>query len=145
MNRNLSYKDINSALEGINTEEKLSRYLEELKKSGCNETFSEFFLKVLVNKSMPKSDVISRSLIDRVYAYQILSGSRNAGRDKIITLCIAANFDIEDTQCALATAKTGILYPKNSRDSIILYAVMNKLNVIETNNLLLKFEESILE
>lgn len=48
----------------------------------------------------------------------------------------------DETQRLLYYANAGILYVRNSLDSVILYALENKLSVIETNHLLDKLGET---
>jgi len=49
--------------------------------------------------------------------------------------------DLTDTQRALNCAATGQLYPKNKRDSVLLFAIRKNLSVMETNDLLYDMEE----
>lgn len=98
--------------------------------------FSDFFCNYLQNHNLLESDVIRTSLIQRNYAYQILNGTKNPGRDKVIALCLAAEMDYDDTQRALALADLGKLYPRRKKDSIIIFALKHHLNVQQTNELL---------
>lgn len=75
-------------------------------------------------------------MLPRTYAYQILNGTKNPGRDKILALCIAAGVDYEETQRALALSNMGKLYPRRREDSIIIFALEQKLSVLQTNELL---------
>ena len=71
--------------------------------------------------------MIRASLIQRNYAYQILNGTKNPGRDKVLALCIAAHMNYEETQRALALADLGKLYPRRKKDSIIIFALKQKI------------------
>ena len=75
-------------------------------------------------------------LLPRTYAYQILRGPKNPGREKVLALCLAAKMDYEETQRALALADAGKLYSRRKEDSIIIFALEQKLSVLQTNELL---------
>ena len=79
------------------------------------------------------------------YAYQILNGSKNPGRDKTLAICLAAGMDYEETQRALALSDSGKLYPRKKRDSIIIFALHKRLSVQQTNELLYAEGEMPLE
>ena len=138
-------QELLGSLKSLDKEKELQRYLDNLQTNGYPATFAGYYDYMLKKKDLVKKDVVAASLLDRVYAYQIISGIRNAGRDKIFALCLAAGFNLEETQRALEIAKEGVLYAKNSRDSIIIYAINNKIDVMHTNFLLEKYKEKILE
>ena len=69
-------------------------------------------------------------------AYQILNGSKNPGREKVLALCIAAGMNYEETQRALTLANLGKLYPRRKEDSIVIFALEHKLSILQTNELL---------
>lgn len=110
-----------------------------------NLTFETYMNNMFIIKSLDKSEVISASGLSRTYGYQLLQGARNPGRDKIICLCLGAKFDFLETQKALTVAKEGVLYSRNRRDAIIIFAIENNYSVIDTNELLLEMEEPWLE
>jgi hypothetical protein len=45
-----------------------------------------------------------------------------------------------ETQRALEISHAGILYPKDERDSVLIYAVEHSLNIRDTNVLLSKYK-----
>ena len=77
-----------------------------------------------------------KSGIDRTYIYQIMDGSKNPGRDKIIAIAIACEMTLAECQRALEISQEGILYAKSRRDSLIIYAINKKLTIMELNALL---------
>ncbi|MCR4557028.1 MAG: helix-turn-helix transcriptional regulator, partial [Saccharofermentans sp.] len=96
----------------------------------------------LAEKGMSTADMQKKSGIDRTYIYQIMDGSKNPGRDKIIAMAVACKMTLPECQRALEIAQEGILYAKNRRDSLIIYAIGKKMNIAEINGLLdeYKFE-----
>ena len=92
-----------------------------------NMDFSSYFLAKLSEMGITRSDVIENSGLEVHYAYQILSGKKHPGRDKILCLCIGAGFSVEETNRALERASTGSLYPKRFRDAIIMISLNQKI------------------
>lgn len=89
-------------------------------------------------KKLKKSSVIERAQLSKVYGYEILSGrsKKRVSRDRVIQLCFGLMLDKDESQRLLKESGYGPLYPRNTRDSIILYSIMNGRSVIETNETL---------
>lgn len=101
--------------------------------------------RLLQEKNLNKAAVIKNSLINSNYAYHIFSGKKNnPSRDKIISLSIAMKLSFDETQYLLRYSGAGSLYPRNSRDALIISAVEQKLTVSDTNLLLEQFGEQVL-
>ncbi|MCH4071569.1 XRE family transcriptional regulator [Pseudoramibacter sp.] len=101
--------------------------------------FAEYFNQLPKVQVLSKKDLIQKSGLDRTYAYHILNGTKQPSRDKIIALALAAGLDLTETQRALELTHEGILYAKNRRDAVLIYAVKNQLSVMEANDLLHHF------
>ena len=136
--------DLLSDVPVIRNERALSSYLEQLAKDPIERSFPEYYKNRLDEKGIIKSSAIAASFIDKIYAYQILSGKKNGGREKILSLCIGAGLSLDETQMALTLSKNGVLYSKDPRDSIIIYAICHGLSIPSTNGLLEKYNEAIL-
>ena len=54
------------------------------------------------------------------------------------------NLNLDETQYLLRYAGEGSLYPRNSRDALIISAIEQGLTVTVTNLLLTEFNESVL-
>lgn len=113
--------------------------------------FDEFdsrdYLNRLLNmKNLQPTDIIRRSGLERSYVYHILNGERkNPSQGKVIALCIAFELTVEQTQRLLRSWKLLVLYPRNQRDSIILYGISRKMSVMEINEHLLNLNFELLE
>ena len=104
------------------------------------------YLNELIKKSnLSKADVIKKSGIDRVYGYQILNGTKTPSRGKLIQFAFGLQLDFESVQKLLKYNGFAPLYAQNRRDSIIIFALKEKLSVIELNILLDEKGEEILE
>lgn len=123
----------------------LNKYTDQLSQHSGYSSFSEYFCTYLRAHNIVESELIRDSLIQRNYAYQILSGTKNPGRDKVLALCIAAKMNYEETQRALVLADLGKLYPRRKKDSIIIFALEHQLDVQQTNELLFEEGEAPLE
>lgn len=99
-----------------------------------SEKVSKMLEDILAEKGLVKSEVIARSEISQVYAYQIFSGVKESPtRDKILALLIAMGLDLDKVQSFLKLSGYPFLYAKNKRDSIIIFCIEKHKNVIETN------------
>ena len=141
----LTTDELLKILHSTHTISELNKYTENLSEQKDNLSLSEYFSTYLRLHDIQESDLIRSSQIQRNYAYQILSGAKNPGRDKVLALCLAAQMNYEETQRALMLADLGKLYPRRKRDSIIIFALNQKLSVQQTNELLYEENENILE
>lgn len=119
----------------------LSNYLDEIK-SDIPNSLPDYLRKTIKDKNLSTSEVIKRSRIERTYCYQILNGRKRPGRDKLVALALAMNLSFEETQQLLSVANLGILYARSKRDSILIYAINNKMSVLDTNFLLTQYSET---
>ena len=123
----------------------LNKYTDNLSEQKEHLTLSEYFTTHLRLHNIAESDLIRSSQIQRNYAYQILSGAKNPRRDKVLALCLAAQMNYDETQRALALADLGKLYPRRTKDAIIIFALEHDLSVQQTNELLYEEGETPLE
>ena len=123
-------------LNSVQGTRELNNYIKSLENESISPTFAGYISYIVSSKDLSRSEVISKSLIERTYGYQIFNGTKKAGRDKIIALCVAADMSLDEVQRGLEIAKEGILYPRDARDSLIIFAVNNHYSVHKLNNLL---------
>lgn len=132
-------------LSSIHTEKELKEYTGYLE-TVCNyHSFAEYLNAKIIEKGKSAANVIHTAQIQRNYGYQILNGSKNPGRNKVIALSRALNLCLDDTQRALTLSGESVLYSKNKRDSIIIFSIQKNLSVQETNELLFEMGEPILQ
>lgn len=128
--------DLLNILNSIDNYSSLKSYISDTLDDTIQTSISDYFNNVCIEKNINKSDFISRAEIDRTYGYQILNGSKNPSRDNIIKLCLAAKLTLEESDRALAIGKASKLYPKVIRDTFLIFAINNKLSIMDTNILL---------
>lgn len=114
----------------------LERYLKENGKNFCSLSVEEFLECYLAEKNLKKSEVIRRSGLNQIYAYQIFSGVRRAERDKLLCIAIAAGMTMDEANRLLVCGEKPSLYPRVVRDSVIGYALSHHYTVEQTDDLL---------
>ncbi len=137
-------KSTDELLKIIAQEEHLDNYFLENASEFEQCSLPEALETLLAGCGKSKSDVIAGSGLDRVYAYQIFSGMKHPGRDKLLAICLAAGATIKETQHILRLGGASMLHPRNVRDSVILHALSHGRSVDEVNELLYDMQEEIL-
>lgn len=130
-------EELLDVLTRTDTPPKLGTYLDGL--DPLPGGFADYFGRLPKVRAFSKKELIERSGLDRTYAYHILNGTKQPSRDKILALSLAAGLDLTEIQRALELTHEGILYAKNRRDAVLIYAVKNGLSVMEANDLLHHF------
>ena len=141
---NLETVKLMSLLNNIDDESNLDNFLSNTLNNAKNIRLCEYLEKVFKEKKLSKSTVIKNADIDRTYGYEILRGDKKPSRDKILQLCIGANFTLDETNKVLKIGNCGELYPKIMRDSVIIFALNKNLNIVRTNELLFSYNVSLL-
>jgi len=130
-------KTTHDLMEVLKNTDSLNDYLEEIKDYENPGSFISYFNSLEKVKEKKKSEIIKNSGLDRNYAYQILSGEKNPSRDKVIALCFGAELSVKESQRALQYAGENVLYPKDKRDAVIIFALNSNLSLLDTQTLLL--------
>ncbi|CEO33824.1 MAG: helix-turn-helix domain-containing protein [Paraclostridium sordellii] len=128
--------ELMSILKNIDDESYLDEFVKITSTNFSDLSLPNFFQNICKEKGIRKSDLIKNAEIDRTYGYQILNGTKKPSRDKLLKLCISASLDIEESNKALKLGNVGQLYPKNPRDSIIIFGINKKLNLFQIDELL---------
>jgi len=104
------------------------------------------YLYDLIEKSERKNaEIFSYANISESYGYQLLNGKRQPSRDKIIQLAFGFPLGVAETNILLKLAEKSQLYVKNKRDAIIIFALNNKLSLMDLNELLIEEKCEIIE
>lgn len=138
-------KSTDELLDEIKSANTIDEYLDENSESISPQKVSEMLEALVEQKGLIKSEVIAKSEISQVYAYQIFSGVKEApSRDKVLSLLIAMEISLDEVQSFLKLSGYPFLYAKNKRDSIIIFCIENKMTVVQTNNELYSHGEATL-
>lgn len=137
-------KDTEKLLAEIKSDGDMQKFLSQ-NKNEMIKPLHIYLAELLQAKNLNKAQVIKNSLLNTNYAYHIFEGKKtNPARDKIISLGLAMNLNLDEMQYLLRYAGIGALYPRNSRDAVIISAVEQNFSVFETNLLLEKLHENTL-
>ncbi|MEG2788587.1 MAG: hypothetical protein RR942_12305 [Romboutsia sp.] len=128
--------ELMSILNDIEDESFLDEFLKTTSDNFSDLGLPKFFKDICSEKNISKSSLIKNAEIDRTYGYQILNGTKKPSRDKILKLCISANLNLEESNKALKLGNVGELYPKNPRDSVIIFALNKNLDILKIDELL---------
>lgn len=139
-----STDEVLKILNSVNSVSELNQLSQEVKEMNPTLSFAKYIEEHMLSSGITASQLIQKAQIQRNYGYQILNGTKNPGRDKVLSICLALSFDLKETQRALTLAKEAVLYPKCRRDSALIFCINKNLSVMETNELLFNIEEDIL-
>ena len=114
----------------------LDTYLQQNKKNMIPHNLPIHLELLLNQKGLRKAEVIRGSQLNRKYVYQIFSGEKFPSRDKLIALAFGLQLTAVETQTMLKLSGHGELYVRDTRDTIILYALQRRMDILETNELL---------
>lgn len=100
----------------------------------------DYLLDIASARGIRKAAVIKNSLIERTYAYHLMNGSKNPGRDHLIAFCRAGELVLGETQNVLKYACQRQLYARDRRDAAVIFGISNHYTVCRINLLLEELE-----
>ena len=109
------------------------------------EELSEYLLSLLERNNIKRSEAVRKSGLDRSYGHQIISGRKVPSRDKLLALSFGMELELNEVNDLLKVSRNRTLYPRDQRDAIIIYALTNKLSIIEANQLLYDKEIEVIQ
>lgn len=134
-------RNLGDILSKIDKTSEMEKYFDNPKVTDSYDSFSDYFRSLATSKELSDSELILKSGIEKSYYYQIMKGTRNPGRDKVLRICIAAGLSNRETTRALELSGNAPLYPKNRRDIIITVGINQHASVDDINLLLDKYSE----
>ena len=117
----------------LNSTSQIDKYLNENGDYLLDTTLSDYLCIKIEEKGLTKAGIIKKSEINEIYGYQILSGKRVPSRNKLLSICIGAEFSISEINDALKISEFSPLSPKKKRDSIIIFCIKNKYPIWKIN------------
>lgn len=138
-------KDTAELTNEIKNSKNILDYMERNREEMHLNTLSEFLNDWLMKKGSRIPDVIKKSNLNKSYVHQIFNGKRTPSRDKVIALAFGLELSADETQKLLKQSGYRELYPRDSRDALLLFAINQKKNIIETNEMLFDNEIEVLE
>ena len=104
-------------------------------------TCARVLREILTNARISAPEWIASINISKSYGYQVLRGERTPGRDIILRTALALQLSLKETQRLLAVGDCGALYPKVRRDAAVIFALNQKMTLLETEDLLSSLPE----
>lgn len=98
--------------------------------------FADCMKQMMRARKLKKSDVIRLSLVDRVYAYEVLKGSKRPSRDKVLMFAVGLDLALNDCQVLLRSSGYSPLSAKVKRDAVVIFGIANHLPIMDLNFLL---------
>ena len=105
---------------------------------------AQFLNEQLAERGLKQSQVLRDAQIEPTFGWYVFNGQRGMGRDNVLKLCFAMGFDVRHANRALQAAGANTLYPKNRRDTIIIYCLEHGCSLLQTNETLYDFGEDCL-
>lgn len=82
-------------------------------------------------------DIISSCGLEGNYARQIINGTKNGSKYKVLSICLAAKMTLKEIQRSLKLSGNSPLYPKEERDAAIIICINNNCyNIMKINEFL---------
>lgn len=108
-------------------------------------SLADYLQNIINKKGLNKAQIVEKSEMSEVYAYQILSGVRKQPkREKVLCLAFAMGLSFDETQTMLKKTGYPTLYAKNPFDCVVIYALCKHLGVVETNEILFEYGQETL-
>ena len=122
--------------EGVTLQEYVTVNEEEM----AQISLSAYLRTMLERYQVKKADIFRNAgLVGSNYGYEIFqSDKKSPSRDILLMICLAFPLTIDETQKALRHAGLAMLYPRDTRDAYVLYALKNQMPMDELNALLLE-------
>lgn len=131
-------KPTDKLMEALNASSNIDHYLKDAEDYLIDSPLFTYLNQLTDEKNIKKSQAIKNAELNEIYGYQIFSGKRFPSRDKLIALAFGMDLSLEETQQLLKYGGFAPLYPKNKRDSIIIWCINNTLSLYRTNEELYK-------
>ncbi len=137
-------KPTDELMDSLSESSTIQNYIKKEQDYMIDSPLYDYLNQLLLDKGLKKSDVIRNSELNEIYGYQIFAGSRMPSRDKLLSIAFGMSLSLEETQALLKYAGFAPLYPKNKRDSLIIWAITHRFTIYAANELLYSEEENTL-
>ena len=127
-------KDTNNLQQELMTAPDLNRFLSENQDNFLSGNILELLNALFQKRNISKAALAKQSGMSEVYLYQVFAGRRNPSRSRLICLCFGLSATLDETQELLKKGGFAQLFPKNRRDAIIIYGLVNNASLFEVND-----------
>lgn len=116
--------------------DKFAQGMAEIKDKVISASVREYFTTLLQAHCLSSHEAVRHAGLDKDYGRQILQGERMGRRDYYIQIAFGMQLTIEETQSMLSYLGVGQLYALRKRDAAIMYALKEKMNLMDIQLLL---------
>ena len=128
-------KDTETLLNEIRNASNVDEFMAENSAYLSDISFPEYLHMQLAQKGLTVAEVQRRGDMTN-YVYELFSGRKAPSRNSALQLCFGFSLTIEESQKLLRMAKTGAMYAKDRRDSVLLFGLKEGLDGAAINDLL---------
>lgn len=104
-------------------------------------TCAQMLLELIKGAGLSAAEWMAAADVSKSYGYQILRGERVPGRDILLRTALSLGLSLKETQRLLAIGGCGALYPRVRRDAAVIFALNQKMTLLETEELLSSLPE----
>ena len=104
-------------------------------------TCSQLLLELLEEAGVTAPEWMTAAEVSKSYGYQILRGERVPGRDILLRTALSLGLSLKETQRLLAVGGCGALYPRVRRDAAVIFALNQKMTLLQAEELLSSLPE----
>ncbi len=104
-------------------------------------TCSQLLLELLETAGLTAPEWMTAADVSKSYGYQILRGERVPGRDILLRTALSLGLSLKETQRLLAVGGCGALYPRVRRDAAVIFALNQKMTLLQAEELLSSLPE----
>ena len=137
-------KDTNNLQQELMETATLDQFLSENQDNFNRDSICELLNRLFQKRRISKATLAKQSGMSEVYLHQVFSGRHNPSRNRLLCLCFGLNASLEETQELLKQCGFAQLYPKDRRDAIILYGILNGMDLFAVNDKLFAENEETL-
>ena len=112
-----------------------------LRQGRTGPTCAQVLQGLLKQAGVSAPEWIAAADISKSYGYQVLRGERIPGRDILLRTALVLKLSLKEAQRLLAVGGCGALYPKIRRDAAVIFALNQKMTLLETEDLLASLPE----
>lgn len=137
-------KDTDSLQQELMETPDLDRFLSENRDNFDSGSIHKLLNTLFQKRNISKAALAKQSGMSEVYLHQVFAGRRSPSRSRLICLCFGLSATLEETQELLKQCSFAQLYPKNKRDAIIIYGLVNGASLFDVNDKLFSEGEETL-
>ncbi len=145
MGRETKSKSTDELLQLLSKADTLERFLDDNETDLSSLNTTDYLKAMLVQHSISRQHALKAANLDYSLGYQILNGYRKPSRNALLRIALGINLTLGETQRLLRIAQRGELYPKNRRDSAIIFCLQHQFCVIDAEILLERVGEELLD